>query len=136
MQQRMPARPWFSSKGLSCCLHMAGARKAAAQPKACMVWALIFSRGLLVRAHRVDESHLTGESDDVIKDPYTAPVLVSGSKVCGAVGPLHAVLRMAAAQAWGAAWAGGGLRAVPNRWRLRLNSADVTYAVHATNTLV
>ena len=35
---------------------------------------------------RVDESHLTGESDDVLKHAYSSPVMLSGTKVlegCG-----------------------------------------------------
>lgn len=32
-------------------------------------------------AHRVDESHLTGESDDVLKQADIAPVILSGTKV-------------------------------------------------------
>jgi Ca2+ transporting ATPase len=35
---------------------------------------------------RVDESHLTGESDDVEKTPETAQALLSGSKVLSGFG--------------------------------------------------
>lgn len=31
---------------------------------------------------QVDESHLTGESEDVIKDAVRTPIILSGSKVC------------------------------------------------------
>lgn len=34
----------------------------------------------------VDESHLTGESEDIRKDPATNPVLYSGSKIMQGVG--------------------------------------------------
>ncbi|KAI8463798.1 MAG: hypothetical protein J3K34DRAFT_526699 [Monoraphidium minutum] len=37
---------------------------------------------------KVDESQLTGESDDVIKDPVTAPVVFSGSKILEGFGSL------------------------------------------------
>lgn len=35
---------------------------------------------------RLDESHLTGEADDVLKDSDTAPVLFSGSRVLEGIG--------------------------------------------------
>lgn len=35
---------------------------------------------------RLDESHLTGEADDVLKDAETAPVLFSGSRVLEGLG--------------------------------------------------
>ena len=35
---------------------------------------------------RLDESHLTGEADDVLKDTETAPVLFSGSRVLEGMG--------------------------------------------------
>ncbi len=38
--------------------------------------------------HRVDESQLTGESDDVVKDPVATPVCFSGSKILEGYGRL------------------------------------------------
>lgn len=35
---------------------------------------------------RVDESHLTGESDDVTKDTHSRPTLLGGSKVLSGFG--------------------------------------------------
>lgn len=35
----------------------------------------------MVCNHRVDESHLTGESDDVLKHSDLSPMLLSGSKI-------------------------------------------------------
>jgi high-affinity K+ transport system ATPase subunit B len=32
-------------------------------------------------AHQVDESHLTGESEEVLKEAVGSPLVVSGSKV-------------------------------------------------------
>lgn len=40
---------------------------------------------------RVDESHLTGESDDVIKESITNPILMSGSKVMDGFGSMLVV---------------------------------------------
>lgn len=37
---------------------------------------------------KVDESHLTGESDDVIKDPAEYPILMSGSKIMEGFGKM------------------------------------------------
>ena len=41
---------------------------------------------MMMRWRRVDESHLTGESDDVLKHADGAPVMLSGTKIlegCG-----------------------------------------------------
>ena len=38
--------------------------------------------------YRVDESHLTGESDDVSKDPFQSQALYSGSKVVSGFGKM------------------------------------------------
>ncbi|KAL4422348.1 hypothetical protein ABPG75_008545, partial [Micractinium tetrahymenae] len=87
---------------------------------------ILCADGILVAGSdlKVDESHLTGESDDVGKDPYTRPSLLGGSKVLSgfgrmlvtAVGPNSqsgAIAEMVAdgkPPASGAAGAGDGLR--------------------------
>jgi len=49
---------------------------------------ILCADGVLVAGSevRVDESHLTGESEDVAKDAIAAPVMLSGSRVMGGTG--------------------------------------------------
>ncbi|PSC68202.1 calcium-translocating P-type PMCA-type [Micractinium conductrix] len=49
---------------------------------------ILCTDGLLVSGSdvKVDESHLTGEADDVSKDPYARPSLLGGSKVLSGFG--------------------------------------------------
>lgn len=49
----------------------------------CSVFDLLTQTAYLCR---LDESHLTGESDDVLKDADTAPMLCSGSRVLEGLG--------------------------------------------------
>lgn len=39
------------------------------------------TEGVAWTGHRVDESHLTGESDDVLKHVDLSPIMLSGSKL-------------------------------------------------------
>lgn len=89
---------------------------------------------LLLNLRRVDESHLTGEADDVSKDPRTRPSLLGGSKVLSgfgrmlvtAVGPASQSGRIAEmvadGKAGGAAAAAAGM--ATGAWALRFVLRD------------
>jgi E1-E2 ATPase len=56
------------------------------RPKSCVGDVFGYSTTERSLCLRVDESNLTGESEDVTKDALVAPMLLSGSKVLGGVG--------------------------------------------------
>ncbi len=58
----------------------------------------------LFGTHRVDESHLTGESDDVSKDPHTRPTLLGGSKVLSGFGRMLVTAVGPNSQVMGKSW--------------------------------